>query len=59
MADTKSSTLETNLTYLIANCITSDPDSNPDQYYMELVDGTGQKINFTDPSEFIRINLMK
>lgn len=58
MADTKTA-LETNLTYLVENCVTSDPELHPDQYYMEFVDGTGKKVTFTDPEQFIKINLMK
>lgn len=57
MADTKSTSLETNLTYIIDNCVTKDPDLHPDQYYMEILDGTDQKINITDPTDFIKINL--
>lgn len=59
MADTKSSSIETNLTYIVDNCVTENPDLFPDKYYMEIIEGTDKSININDPTEFIRINFKK
>jgi hypothetical protein len=57
IVDESQKQITTDLTYIVDNCVTENPELHPDSFYMELIAGTEREMELETPSDCLTINL--